>query len=289
MSSAEPHNTEDTEYYTAFDVTSYGITSTVPRIYKKITMKHLFDPGVGSQPNTYKNKVTETITTFPLYTVIIAMDKGVITAITYDDGCFFCPSNGPMCMSNAYNATSGGDTEVGGQYIGCGTEMATCYPSLGSSTELDAMYLNTTIVSSASTIYSNVTNVTCTDFDSQSNCLNSTNTTELIAVDLPGVNTTQWVYNASLPLPVARNSTISAAVLADTAAACDLKIFVVWTGTDASGNYLKSANKRFSRFRQFSVSTAYQSALNLGQNAVDLGKTSMAIAENIPGAVARSD
>jgi hypothetical protein len=41
---------------------------------------------------------------------------------------------------------------------------------------------------------------------------------------------------------------------------CDLKVYVVWTGTDAQGNYLKSASLRFSRFAQYSIKDMYASA-----------------------------
>ena len=44
---------------------------------------------------------------------------------------------------------------------------------------------------------------------------------------------------------------------------CDLKVFVVWTGTDANGDYFKSAGLRFSRFQQFSVSALYTSGRSL--------------------------
>lgn len=35
--------------------------------------------------------------------------------------------------------------------------------------------------------------------------------------------------------------------------ACDLKLFVVWTGTDVDGNFLTSAGRRFSRYRQYGL------------------------------------
>ena len=66
-------------------------------------------------------------------------------------------------------------------------------------------------------------------------------------------------------------------------AGCDLKVFVVWDGTDAAGNYLKSSNKRFSVYRAFAVATAFQSALNLVQQAFDIGNTVKSIAQTVPG------
>jgi hypothetical protein len=38
---------------------------------------------------------------------------------------------------------------------------------------------------------------------------------------------------------------------------CDLKLFVVWTGTDTGGNYFLSASRRFSRFRMYGGGLGY--------------------------------
>jgi hypothetical protein len=292
VASADPRATEATTYYTAFDVTSYGATSTIPRVYKKITMTPIYDTlGVGSNSRIVpRNKVTEVIKTFSLHTVIITLDKGVVSGISYDDGCFFCPSNGPLCEANAFNATPGGYSSVGGTYIGCANAMDSCYPTLGASTVIDAMTLNLTTIPETS-ILTNFTYKNCVNDTDPSTCTTRTivgaNTTIV-----PAVNVSTWAYppsNTTAPAAVSKNSTLTAAELNSAAETCDLKIFVVWTGTDSTGQYLKSANRRFSRFRQFSVSTAYQSALNLGQNAIDVGKTAISVAESIPGAVSRDE
>lgn len=57
---------------------------------------------------------------------------------------------------------------------------------------------------------------------------------------------------------------------------CDLKIFVTWTGTDKNGQYLRSASKRFSRYRAFGIATAYQSAVNLANEGLDIANTAIA-------------
>ena len=44
--------------------------------------------------------------------------------------------------------------------------------------------------------------------------------------------------------------------------ACDPKIYVSFVGSDADENYMESAGKRISRFRQYSVSDMYLSAKN---------------------------
>jgi len=41
---------------------------------------------------------------------------------------------------------------------------------------------------------------------------------------------------------------------------CDLKVYVGWYGTDANGNYLTSASKRLSQFRQWSVVELFTAA-----------------------------
>lgn len=41
---------------------------------------------------------------------------------------------------------------------------------------------------------------------------------------------------------------------------CDLNFYVVWTGTDANGEFMRSAGMRFSRFRSFGVEGLYSAA-----------------------------
>lgn len=66
---------------------------------------------------------------------------------------------------------------------------------------------------------------------------------------------------------------------------CDLKIFVTWTGTDKNGQYLRSAGQRFSRYRQFSTASLFQSALNLGTEGLNLVNTVVNYAQNIPNRI----
>jgi hypothetical protein len=47
---------------------------------------------------------------------------------------------------------------------------------------------------------------------------------------------------------------------------CDLKVYVAWQGSDAAGRHFTSSSKRFSRFRQYSISSLYDSALLLGES-----------------------
>lgn len=69
---------------------------------------------------------------------------------------------------------------------------------------------------------------------------------------------------------------------------CDLRLFVVWSGTDRNGQFLSSINRRFSRFRQFGTSTLQQSTLNVGNAAVSIGVSTLNTATGIPGAVVPS-
>jgi len=296
--SSEPHATEPLSLYTVFDVTAYGQMVSVPRVYKKVSYVPIIT--YTTKEGSYSGNVAQTITTYPLYTVIVTLAAGVVTNIAYDDGCFFCPANGPLCGYTSFDANASVSAEVpAAAYQGCAVDMATCYPGLGAPATVPGQWLNTSLITPAYNVTSlaNVTSLVAT--------VNGTNTTWANVTSLVNVTTTvpavfenTWAYNATA-LAAAAAASPSAAPSANATAApagalaaaesCDLKIFVVWQGTDANGQYLKSVNKRFSRFRQFSVSTAYQSALNLGQQAVDVSKTAFNVADGIPGAVSRKN
>jgi len=47
---------------------------------------------------------------------------------------------------------------------------------------------------------------------------------------------------------------------------CSVKIYVGWFGTDDNDVYLTSSGKRLSRFREFSLNTAFNSATNTLNN-----------------------
>ncbi|CAD8079546.1 unnamed protein product [Paramecium sonneborni] len=50
---------------------------------------------------------------------------------------------------------------------------------------------------------------------------------------------------------------------------CDAKFYISFIGTDASGNYMESAGKRISRFRQYAISDMFSSAKNIFSGYVD--------------------
>jgi len=70
-----------------------------------------------------------------------------------------------------------------------------------------------------------------------------------------------------------------------TAGNCDLKIFLTWTGTDRNGQYLRSANKRFSRYRAFGVATAYQAAVNIAEEGMNIANTAIGEIKAVPGKI----
>jgi len=47
---------------------------------------------------------------------------------------------------------------------------------------------------------------------------------------------------------------------------CDVKVYLGWFGTDSNGQYLISAGKRLSQFRQYSIAAAANSAAQTGSN-----------------------
>jgi hypothetical protein len=64
---------------------------------------------------------------------------------------------------------------------------------------------------------------------------------------------------------------------------CDLKLFIVWSGSDANNQYFTSANKRFSRFRQFGTATAFQSAINIGLQGLTIAQNTLGLVDGVPG------
>lgn len=53
---------------------------------------------------------------------------------------------------------------------------------------------------------------------------------------------------------------------------CDLKLHVVWTGTDANGKYLTSSSKRFSAFNPKQVRDQLKDAFDKLKDSVNVRK-----------------
>jgi hypothetical protein len=197
-----------------FDAQSHSVSSPYPRVYKKIT----YNP---CSPTT-----ASTVQTVPIYTIIIGLEKGVPSYLTWDDGCFFCAENGADCVHTALDVNTSTEVQDSG-LRGCRQAIDTklsppadnCYPT------------------------------------------------------------------ASLP---SDNSTGTGSSGGNVTSPCDLKVYVTWTGTDRNGKFLRSSGQRFSRFRAFGVASLYQSALNLGNEVVNLANSAAGIAQGIPGRVVPS-
>ena len=109
-------NCTDSTFYSVFDVTAFGVSSPYPRLYKTFA----YDQCSGS---------ASSMETIPLYTVIVIADKGIVSAITWDDGCLACADNGPNCIYNAVDVNTSqvyrGDIGL----RGCYEDAATCAPT----------------------------------------------------------------------------------------------------------------------------------------------------------------
>lgn len=213
-------NTSDTRvFYEVFDVAVQGAASAYPRVYKKLT--YAMTPSGALQAD---------IVTFALYTVIVTLSQGVVTGISWDDGCFFCAENTPSCDFSAFDANQS-QTIYDPNLKGCRLEFADCY---------DMRYFSAGAFVNASA----------------------------------AVNAT-----SSAPAPAPAGAGVNGS------SSCDLRVFVAWTGTDAKGNGLMSANKRFSRYRKFNVATAYQSALNVAATGESLAKRTGETLASVPGQI----
>lgn len=199
------NTTQNTVFYSVFDLASHNIFSLYPRVYKKIT----YSP-------VEQGSASADISTIPVWTAIIKMDNGVVTDIGWDDGCFFCAENGADCVNNAVDVN--GTAEIVSDALrSCREPSATCYPP------------------------------------------------------------TQPLPNGTASGSVAQQN------LTDTG--CDLKVFLTWTGTDRKGQFLRSAGKRFSRFRQFGIATMYQSAINLANDGLNIANSAIAAVQSVPGRI----
>jgi hypothetical protein len=124
---------------------AFSVFSPYPRLYKTVQ----WNPCI---PNA-----ASFITTVPLYTVIIGMDRGKVSYIAWDDGCFFCTASGPDCVDTAVNVNG---TETGvvsdSSLMGCRQTLDSSY-----SPPQDNCYPAATIPSNSSDGNSTVsTNVT---------------------------------------------------------------------------------------------------------------------------------
>jgi hypothetical protein len=257
-------------YYTTFDLASYNTYSDAPRIFKKVT----YTP-TPAQDGTQGIFVSGSIQTFPVWTAIIVLDRGKPTSIKWDEGCFFCATNGPSCVFSSFdaagcdpaaanfvklgpNASSVCSESPDSQKMSCFSDHATCYPGQNGLPWFAGQVGGPFIINVSATAAA---------------------AAAVAAGALPSNTPTPSLTPTATPSTGA--GPIAPVVVPDTS--CDLKIFVVWDGTDKNGNVLKSVNRRFSVYRSFSVATAFQSALNVAQQGLDIANTVGNVAQGLPG------
>ena len=137
---------------------------------------------------------------FPMYTAIVTLTEGIVTSISWDDGCYGCNFS---ALDN-----------------GCGDSIMSIN-STSSSYQVMAS-------SNGASYYNGYWNTLCGNGCTR--CWNSN--------DYCNTN-----CDAGTP-----------------GCACDLTIYVVFTGTDNQGRYLSSAGLRMSRFQDYSISSLVESA-----------------------------
>ena len=161
------------------NVSDGGVTN----LYGPNVAVHVESMGVTSFQKLYRQE-DPLGRTFSTLTAIINLDQGVVTGITFDNGCVLC-DNSDRCVENTYNY-------LGEPYAGVGAT-SDCF----------------------------LTDAEC-----------------------------------------ATNSQVDPK-------ACQLTVYVTWTGTDAKGNYLTSSSRRFSLFSSYSVNS-YVNGLVKGVKGVSL-------------------
>ena len=64
---------------------------------------------------------------------------------------------------------------------------------------------------------------------------------------------------------------------------CDLKVYVVWSGTDANGVFFTSSGQRFSLYRAYGVADLYQGTMNIYATALNGAQNALNTMQNLPG------
>ena len=194
--------------------------------------------GVKSLTKAYKifqggeySSSTAPVYVFPIMTAVISVYNGKVQSITWDDGCYFC---------DTLTANADGENEY-------------CQPNIFSTPNASAL---------PSSSLANAQRAAAEQARPY-----SAEQLEAAKVDGAGMSCITYGAGASQENP----SVTGTAPLncAETPSECDLKLYVVWTGTDSNGNYFQSAGLRFSRFQQFAISSLYTSARTLALDAYD--------------------
>lgn len=177
--------------------------------------------------------------------------EGVPQSISWDDGCFFCASNDPT-VCKYYGYDTGADTfATNDAVMSCITPMTTCYADIPSPTPTPTYTFSSSATATATPTSALSPNATAS--------MTATPSASFVPANASSQNFT---------LP---QST------------CDLKMFVTWSGSGADGQYFVSANKRFSRFRQFGTATVFQSAINIGLQGLTIAQNTLGLVDGVPG------
>lgn len=172
-------------------------------------------------------------------------------SISWDDGCFFCAANDPsVCKYYGYD-TDADTFATNNDVMSCITPMATCYADMPSPTPTPTYTFSSSATATATPTSALSVNATAS--------MTATPSASFVPANASSQNFT---------LP---QST------------CDLKMFVTWSGSGSDGQYFVSANKRFSRFRQFGTATVFQSAINIGIQGLTIAQNTLGLVDGVPG------
>jgi hypothetical protein len=181
---------------------------------------------------------------FPIYTAIVSVNLGVVTGITWDDGCFFCITT--RCKDTTLKIERLGNTTV--DAVATQKNPGRVYPDLKIMNSADAALEE---AGTDSRYWSNTVGSNC--FQTSTQCRKDQKET----LDAYNKAIADWTAAGSVPANKPKDIEFWP---------CDLSIYVTFTGTDESGRYLKSAGLRFSRFRSYSIGSLYKSAAAIVTN-----------------------
>lgn len=177
---------------------------------------------------------------FPVYTAIVSVNLGIVTGITWDDGCFFCIST--RCKDTTMRIVRNANETAA---ITTPNRIHADYQIM---TSMDA---DLEFSATGSTYWKSVVGSNC--FQTNSYCKEQTKKT----MEDHQKEIEAWTAAGSDP----KTKPAVPVILP-----CDLSVYIVFTGTDVNGRYLKSAGLRFSRFKSYSIGTLYKSASAVVQN-----------------------
>lgn len=173
-----------------------------------------------------------------VYTAIISVLNGEVTGVTWDDGCSACGYTNAYCaqttmkLNEEINKSSPNETVKTWEVITDASDGFT------RSAALDDPLINK--------YWKQVIGTNC--YTKKDTCEQAEGTVTVTGNTIPGDT--------------------PGGCLDKDSCLCDLTVYVVFTGTDVDGRYLKSAGLRLSRFSMFSMSSLYRSAADISTKYV---------------------